>query len=210
MDSQSITQLAAPGAGIPAIERFIGSLVFRLKRWRGTKESITADFQTHREGIRSLVDSVNLTRRGARVLIPRLRGLEDSSRYWSVWMTLDHLRIVNGQIAQVIGSLSKGITPPGQASTAAVKPDEHVRAEVDATYERSCDDLLAAVAAAPRLDTSGSYVHPWFGQLDGGGWQTMAAGHMGIHRAQVERIVKGLSSSRFVNRNRMKVVRSAR
>jgi hypothetical protein len=29
------------------------------------------------------------------VLIARPRGLEDSSRYWSVWMTLDHLRIVH-------------------------------------------------------------------------------------------------------------------
>jgi len=75
-----------------------------------------------------------------RVLIDRLPGLEDSSRCWSVWMTLDHLRITNAAFAEVITQLRNGQIPPGKASTAAVKPSETANAFVDATYEALCDE----------------------------------------------------------------------
>ncbi|MBX3389322.1 MAG: hypothetical protein KF691_07680 [Phycisphaeraceae bacterium] len=52
-----------------------------------------------------MYESLSAGAAAERVLIPRLRGLEDSSRYWSVWMMLDHLRIVNSQVAMVIASL---------------------------------------------------------------------------------------------------------
>jgi hypothetical protein len=131
-----------------------------------------------------------------RVLIRRPPGLEDSSRYWSVWMTLDHLRIVNSEMARVIGALTKGQQPAGQASTAAVKPSLEVSAAVVTGYEESCDALLAVVAAAPELKTAVRFAHPWFGPLDAAGWHALAAGHMGIHRVQIERILAGLPTVR--------------
>ena len=130
--------------------------------------------------------------RGERVLIPRLRGLEVSSRFWSVWMTLDHLRITNSVFAMVITSLAHGKVPQRQASTAAVKPDPAVTAAVESAYEESCDKLLAAVAAVPDLKTAARYAHPWFGPLDAFGWHALTATHMGIHRAQIARIIAGL------------------
>ena len=35
----------------------------------------------------------------------------------------------------------------------------------------------------------------WFGPLDAAGWHALAAGHMGIHRVQIERIVKGFPTA---------------
>jgi hypothetical protein len=52
--------------------------------------------------------------------------------------------------------------------------------------------LLAAVAAAGNLKTELRYAHPWFGPLDAAGWHTLAAGHLGIHRVQIEQIIQGL------------------
>lgn len=131
--------------------------------------------------------------RAQRVLIQRPRGLEDSSRNWSVWMTLDHLRIVHHSMADIISSLVRGVPPSGVASTAAVKPSAEVSGAVEGEYEKSCDDLLASVAATPNLKTQRRFAHPWFGPLDAAGWHALAAGHIGIHRVQIERIVAGLN-----------------
>jgi len=37
--------------------------------------------------------------------------------------------------------------------------------------------------------------HPWFGPLDAAGWHALAAGHMAIHRVQIERILQGLAKA---------------
>ena len=125
-----------------------------------------------------------------RVLIRRLPGMEDSSRYWSVWMTLDHLRIVHGGMDRIIGDLTNGRMPEGIASTATVKPSPEATRGVIAAFRKSCDALLETVAAAGNLKTRLRYSHPWFGPLDAYGWHALAAGHMGIHRAQIERIIR--------------------
>jgi hypothetical protein len=118
--------------------------------------------------------------------------MEDSSRYWSVWMTLDHLRIVHHSFIRVIRALSRGVVPPGRASTADVKPSPDVTYAVISEYEQSCDDLLATVAEAPSLDTRVRYAHPWFGPLNAAGWYALSGGHLRIHRTQIERIIAGL------------------
>ncbi len=89
-------RLAQPGAGIPLIERLIGGTVFAFRRRRGTREGFVQAFSHERSQIHRLIESHDKSALGKRVLIPRLRGLEDSSRHWSVYMTLDHLRIVKG------------------------------------------------------------------------------------------------------------------
>lgn len=188
-------KLAAPGAGLPKVELFIARALFRLRCWTGNQNTFSALFSRERETIRRLVSSCPSTSAATRVLIKRLPGMEDSSRNWSVWMALDHLRIVNTGLAKTIGALARGKVPPGQAGTAAVKPSPSVDASVVADYEHSCDAVLAAVAAAPNLKTNARFAHPWFGALDAREWLAMAGAHMGIHRKQIERILKGLSAA---------------
>jgi hypothetical protein len=119
--------------------------------------------------------------------------LEDSSRNWSVLMTLDHLHIVHHAFIGVIGSLAKEQVPEGKASTAAVKPDPGVGIEVIADYEASCDALLQTIATVKHFRTKARYPHPWFGPMDAHGWHALAGGHMRIHRVQIERILEGSS-----------------
>jgi uncharacterized damage-inducible protein DinB len=182
-------KLAPPGTGLPYPELLVARLLFKFRRWRGNRDSFTEHFQRERAAIRTLVQSCDAEAVARRVLIPRLRGLEDSSRNWSVWMTLDHLRIVNHGILRTIESLTKGVVPPGKASTAAVKPSPEVDATILSKYEKSCDLLLGTVGNVPNLKTSVRYPHPWFGPLDASGWHALAAGHMSVHRAQIEHIL---------------------
>jgi DinB superfamily len=195
VNSNAEPKLAPPGAGLPPLELFIGRLMFTLNRWTTTLERSTARFQCECEAIRALTCSCDEETGAQRVLIARPHGLEDSSRYWSVWMTLDHLRIVHHSFVRVIRALTNGIVPPGRTSTAEVKPSPGATRAVLAEYEQSCDELLATVDEAPSLNTRARYAHPWFGPLNAAGWHALSGGHLSIHRVQIERILAGLSAS---------------
>lgn len=187
--------LDAPGAGLPGPELFIARQLFAWKRLVGSREGFSRRFEAERRAIRERVASLPEADRGRRILIPRLRGLEDSSRYWSVWMTLDHLRITNQAFASVIGSLAAGQIPPGKADTAAVKPSPAADAGSEAAFEASCEQLVATVAGIASLETSLRFPHPWFGPLTAAGRHALSATHLGIHRAQIAAIAERLARS---------------
>jgi uncharacterized damage-inducible protein DinB len=187
-------KLAAPGAGLPGIELQIARVLFALRAWTHDRPRIDALFQKERAVVAELVRTCPAGRLGERVLIPRPRGLEDSSRHWSVLMTLEHLRLVNLVCAAVIRDLSEGRVPAGKASTADVKPSPDVTEAVISAYEASCDEVLAAVASAKDLDDPARFPHPWFGPLSARRWHVLAAVHLAIHRAQLEAILRGLKA----------------
>lgn len=183
--------LAPPGAGLPLPELVVARILFALQRALFSRDTFVRRLEEERARIDALVISCPLERRGERVLIPRIKGLEDSSRHWSVWMTLDHLRITNEAFAGIIKALSMGNVPPGRASTAAVKPSPEADAAVETTYQHSYDNLLRVIGSVKVWPKNPRYEHPWFGQLDASGWQALAALHMSIHRKQIERIIRG-------------------
>jgi len=186
-------ELAAPGAGLPGYELRIARLLFAFRAWTHDRQRIDALFRRERSLIAELVRSCPAGRLGERVLIPRPRGLEDSSRHWSVLMTLEHLRIVNLACASIIRELSEGRVPAGKASTADVKPSPDVTESVLTTYEASCDEVLAAVAAAKDLDDPARFPHPWFGPMSARRWHVLSAVHLGLHRRQIEAILVRLA-----------------
>jgi len=185
-------RLAAPGAGLPGIELQIARTLFALRAWTHDRRRTDAFFLRERARIAELVRACPPDQRGQRVLIPRPRGLEDSSRHWSVLMTLEHLRLVNLGCASIIRELSDGRVPAGKVSIADVKPSPDVTEAVLAAYEASCDDVLAAVASAKDLDDAARFPHPWFGPMSARRWHLLSAVHLGIHRGQIEAILRGL------------------
>lgn len=178
-------RLAPPGAGVPAIERFIGGRMLALRRWRFTRTRLDAEFESERSAIAGLYRGLPEGQLKVRILIPRLRGLEDSSRNWSVLMTLDHLRIVNDGIGRIIELLARGDRPEGSVSVAAVKPRPDVGSEAAAEHETACDRYAEVLAKCGNLRGTPRHAHPWFGPLDAKGWHAMASMHMGIHRRQI-------------------------
>lgn len=127
-----------------------------------------------------------------RVLIKRLPGMEDSSRHWSVFMTLDHLRIVNLAVAETVRSLGEGIVPERKASTADVKPSPDADSAVVSAFEDSCDQVLSSARGVGDLRTEARFAHPWFGGLDAAGWHFMAPFHMRLHLRQIDSILRAL------------------
>jgi hypothetical protein len=121
----------------------VARIQLALLLWVGSRRSFDARIAHERELIRALLRKCNSDVEAQRVLIPRIRGLEDSSRYWSVWMTLDHLRIVHESLAHLIRELVREVTPPGAASTAAVKPYADEFGSDDIAGERFGGRLVA-------------------------------------------------------------------
>ncbi len=158
-----------------------------------SRARLTRLFRDELELILELVGNCDPVAGSKPVLIDRIRGIEDSSRHWSVYMTLDHLRIVNEAIAVAIESLANGIVPEGRVSTADMKPPANRDASVIEAFEQACALYLSTIDNVVNLKTSARYPHPWFGPLDGAGWHAMAAVHMRIHRKQIERIISGLN-----------------
>ena len=186
--------LAPPGAGLPAPELFVARLLFTMRYRITSRAGAEARIVAERVRIMALVHGCSPRQAAQRVLIPRPRGLEDSSRHWSVFMTLEHLRIVNTGVAATIHQLLAGRVPPGVVSTAAVKPSAGVDERVVPAFLDSCDDLLQAGKDAPTLVTKARHPHPWFGPLDAAQWQFLGGFHLGLHRGQIELIRKALAS----------------
>ncbi|MGV3753748.1 MAG: DinB family protein [Verrucomicrobiota bacterium] len=192
MDAEVTAKLEAPGAGLPKVELLAARVIFGWQRARATKESATALIRAESEAMLRLARGCSPEEGKQRVLINRLRGMEDSSRYWSIYMTLEHVRIVNMACLGAIRSLTRGQVPERVASTAAVKPSPEVGEGVLGEFEQACDLLIKTAGGAGDIRTQARYAHPWFGPLDAAGWYLMAGFHMRLHRRQMEEILRGV------------------
>lgn len=185
-------KLEAPGAGLPLPELWIARLIFRREVRKSSRESAIAKVEIERERFLSFIEENAGKPLGSQVLIPRLRGLEDSSRFWSVYMTVEHVCIVNGAIASAIELMVEGKSPENEASTAAVKPSPEVDSSVVERFRSSTGHLLEVAGNHRDLTKSALYSHPWFGPLDAMGWLVMAGFHMQLHRKQLSAIAERL------------------
>jgi hypothetical protein len=187
--------LAAPGAGIPHVERFVANLLIRGKAAATTRTQAIAVFERLRSTVLQRLDGLDEQILSQPVLIKRLPGLEDSSRYWSLLMVVDHLRIVNQGITGVITELGAGRLPSGKVSTADVKPSAQATKEVIIGFDRGCHDFLDAAARIQDLKTSLKFPHPWFGPMDAATWHFMIGFHMKLHLRQIDLIRAALVES---------------
>ncbi len=189
--------LQPPGAGLPWWELLAARYVmFPLARRKLDWARSGRLFQREGQKVLALFDALPADRRTERVLIPRLRGMEDSSRNWSAAMTVEHLNIVGNVFLGIIASLRAGHVPPGKASTADVKPrGEETAGETRAKFVQLLADSAAADGLPPMLPGAGPrYAHPWFGPMEAHRWHAINGLHQGIHRRQLEAIRDGLGA----------------
>lgn len=187
-------RLDPPGAGLPRPELVVARFLFAVNFRLTSRAAAEARIVTERTRIAAILHGRDPAQLRQRVLIKRPRGLEDSSRHWSVYMTLEHLRIVNTGVASTIRELLAGRMPPGVVSTAAVKPSPDVDEHVVPAFEASCESLLRAGHGARTLTTKVRHPHPWFGPLDAARWKFLGGFHLGLHRRQIELILQGLGA----------------
>lgn len=185
-------ELAPPGAGIPAAEalffRVVGfGLISPLVSWDLARRL----FQREGKVILGLTQGLSEERLMHRVLIPRITGIEDSSRHWSPAMTLSHLIIVGDAVADIIVRLSRGEHIGTPVRIEDVKPDQQ-------TPQTVLDDYRALLARFDRRmaedvadrRSKARHAHPWVGPLTAHQWLGLAAVHQRVHSKQIGSILK--------------------
>lgn len=196
-DAEIESRLGAPGAGVPwyvrlVMRHYIGPCVAAKADWAAE----TQRFADTNAAILALAEKMDNGQLQKRLLVPRLRGLEDSSRYWSAAMTLEHLMIVGTGMRDIIIRLSQGQVPPGRADTARVKPQGKLPAQtVLANYKSFISTLMPQIETAvppEKRDGALTYAHPWFGGFTLRQWHWLLAQHNAIHLRQLQEIAARL------------------
>ena len=143
-------------------------------------------FQAEGEKVLALLALIPPERQSQRVLIDRLPGMEDSSRYWSAAMTVEHLTIVGDGIRRLVAGLRAGRVPEATPDVAAVKPTGLVPpGEARAEFVRLLADAEGDGANPAPRGQGPTADHPWFGPLDAYQWHCLLGVHQGIHRKQL-------------------------
>jgi len=192
--SQIIKTLEKAGTGISAPKRLAARYVMfpflnHLISW----EKAWDIYDKEGEKIVRMASSLSQEHLFERVLIPRLFGLEDNSRYYSVAMVIEHLLIVGKALQVRIPILSQGKELKGHVKIEDVKPyteiDVNIIEEFQ-TFLSSYREKLQAHLENIHIDNTSA--HPWFGEFNPKQWSILGMVHQIVHRRQIEAIIKAL------------------
>ena len=186
--------LAPPGAGLPVVQAFaLRHLIFPAYCLANSWDKALIAFQAEGQKLITLVESLSADQLQQRVLIKAPMGIEDSSRYWSAAMVLEHLIEVGSRVAVGVVELTNESAVTVKADIADVKPEGGKGTEIVEDFRQFLDDYARMVTEDIGDRKSKSrHPHPWFGQLNAHQWVCLGTVHQSIHRKQVERIVAGL------------------
>jgi hypothetical protein len=105
MSSPSQPTLAPPGAGLPSLELLFSRFLLTAVRVTASRASALRRLTKEAQRIRQLVEPLDDTVGSRRVLVPRLLAIEDSSRFWSPFMVVEHLVIVDTNMFRIMTDL---------------------------------------------------------------------------------------------------------
>ena len=181
--------LDRPGAGLALPQLLFSRLVLAVASAVDSRESALRRFNAEAGRIRNLVEPLDDWVAARPVLVPRLLGLEDSSRFWSPFMVVEHLVIVDTNMFRIMTDLVAERLHPDPARIEDFKPLPSAGRNSLAAFDRLVEQFNAQVPHWPDLRTRCRHVHPWFGPLDAHRWLSLAGLHHGIHRRQLTHIL---------------------
>ena len=181
--------LAPPGAGLPGIEPLLlRRIAFPLLKLRLNQKSALNLFQSSGSQILAMVQDVDEHTFTEPVLIPRLLGMEDSSRNWSAELTLEHIQVVTAAALFIIKKLEANQPVDLPVRTQDVKPNGGLGLDRIRAFRTYLEETPKKIAAF-EFKSQATHHHPWFGELKSIDWLRLIAFHQDLHRKQVERIL---------------------
>jgi hypothetical protein len=197
-EAEIVAKLDKPGAGVPVLEGLllrwlVGPLVSRLQaNWEADK----ARFDAISAKLLKEIEGLSEQQLATKILVPKQPALEDSSRYWSAAMVLEHLVIVGEAVRKGIISLSKGVVPERKPDTAKVKPKgDATPHDIVEAYRKFSSTVMAEIDRdIGNKDSKSVYSHPWMGPFNCRQWHWLLPTHQAVHLRQLREIVKGLKS----------------
>ena len=189
-----IEELDEAGAGLSRGRAlFLRHMGFPLLNALISWEKALTLFEKEGEKVLVLAKSVSDEQFYERVLVGKLFGLEDNSRYYSVAMVLQHLLTVGNALQNRVPLLSQGKTLEKEVKIADYKPYMEIDPEIIMQYESFLAEFRTKLEAeTDNIFLENRHEHPWFGSLRAKDWAVMGMIHQIVHRRQIEAIIKGL------------------
>ncbi|MCW1915335.1 DinB family protein [Luteolibacter sp. GHJ8] len=181
--------LEKPGAGLPEAERRVVRMGLVRYAASHDRDAALADFLSGAGAILELVTGLDEARLRRRVLVERVPGMEDSSRYWSPGMIVQHLAIVDRGVLMLVHGLLVGKLPGQSRGPADVKPSPDAGPESLDLFRDTTASWAKFLGKAESLCGTIQHPHPWFGPLDAHHWFCVAVQHHEIHRMQLEAVL---------------------
>lgn len=194
MSQNETPKLAPPGAGIPFTQKlflklYLGPFVAAKTPWEKSKQN----FEKITEKILKEVEGLNDKQLNQKILVPPQPGLEDSSRFWSIAMTLEHMVIVGKEIQQAVESLTHGALPNKKADIGKLKPHGELTAlESVQIFKTFTLEEFPKIKIGDR-NSKLKLLHPWFGLFSAQQWYWLLGAHQLLHLRQIREIKKRLS-----------------
>jgi uncharacterized damage-inducible protein DinB len=195
-------QLQKPGAGLPLLEALVVRFIYGyIISKRSLPDDNIKTLQIFTDKILKITKNLDTQQLETRILVPKLQGLEDSSRFWSVSMTLEHLLIVAKNMKFIITELSHNRVPPLKVDIAKVKPlgetsSKEVLAEFETFFKNLPQELNSQIGD---IRCSATLFHPWFGESKALQWHWLLGTHQGIHYNQIKHILRALDLKSNIN-----------
>jgi len=190
-----IKELGVSGGGISPFRVFLARyLLFPLLNRFLSWDKAWNIFDKEGQKIIKLSKSISTDKLFERVLVPKLFGLEDNSRYYSVAMTLEHLYMVGSALQVRIPLLSNGEKLKNYVKIEDVKPYK----DIDENIIDNFNEFLITYREKLEKNTkdiniNNTSLHPWFWEFNPKQWSILAMVHQIVHRRQIETILKILS-----------------
>lgn len=190
-DEKIQNQLDSAGKGLPAIEAlFLRRIGFPIMKTFTSWDRGMTLFESEGEKILNDVKELDDATLFRRVLIPKIVGIEDNSRYYSPAMVLWHLIYVGEAIQDGIISLSKNESPDLVVKIENFKPFVEISHKIVSEYETFLKAYRHTIETNVADKNIRNYhTHPWFGPMNPHQWLIMSAIHQWVHRRQIRKIL---------------------
>ncbi len=126
-----------------------------------------------------------------RILVKRPFGVEDSSRYWSMEMLMEHLIMTGIATHRTLRQLSIGVRPHHSSRIVDGKPKGGRGPRIRDEFSHYLDKFLES-SNDLKFPPRPSLAHSWTGEMNASQWFKFAALHHWIHRIHAERIFAGI------------------
>ena len=159
------------------------------------RERATDQITAQRNRYQKLLDGISEEDGRRPVQVPAMAGIDEDMRNWSLFMVIEHNRIVNQSITATVRQLVRGKALSGAAAIdpkTGVMPSPAAGTEQVPIFFDSIAEHVETVSGLENLRGSNTSRHPLFGDFDAHKWHCMFSFHLKIHYRQAEFIARTL------------------
>lgn len=117
-------------------------------------------------------------------MVPKMLGVDEDMRGWSLYQLLEHNTIVNRAITQLICDLADGVPPEDMNRIDPkhdVMPGDGAGEEQVDIFTTSVQDHIARITPLSDLRKTRKVPHPLFGNFNAHMWTCMFSFHLKVH-----------------------------